>query len=171
MTCLIKNNWKIVNHYVLITRGGPDGDLIERDPDFGILLVVILPELLKLEIPWPDDLSVMRSKLFETRGAVFAVILDAAHVLVGLAVISMTGDVTADIARRKTAIEIARRVLVDLLISIATTIAVFVMMTSTTFLSALVTAASTAITTATTATATWGIRWGWIVTMLATSML
>jgi hypothetical protein len=49
---------------------------------------------------------------------VFGVILDAAHVLVGLAVISMTSDVTADITRRKTVIEIVRRVLVDLLISI-----------------------------------------------------
>jgi hypothetical protein len=29
---------------------------------------VIFPELLKLKIPWPDDLSEMRSKLFETRG-------------------------------------------------------------------------------------------------------
>jgi hypothetical protein len=51
MTCLIKNNWKIVSHYVLITCGGPDGDLIERDPAFGVLLVVIFPELLELEIP------------------------------------------------------------------------------------------------------------------------
>jgi hypothetical protein len=36
---------------VLITHGGPDGDLIERDPSFGVLLAVIFPELLKLEIP------------------------------------------------------------------------------------------------------------------------
>jgi hypothetical protein len=51
---------------VLITCGGPDGDLIERDPTFRVLLAVIFLELLKLEIPWPDDLSEMRSKLFET---------------------------------------------------------------------------------------------------------
>jgi hypothetical protein len=51
MTCLIKNNWKIVSHYVLITCSGPDGDLVERDPAFGVLLAVIFPELLKLEIP------------------------------------------------------------------------------------------------------------------------
>jgi hypothetical protein len=69
MTCLIKNNWKIVSHYVLITCGGPNGDLIERDPAFRVLLVVIFPELLELEISWPDDLSEMRSKLFEARGA------------------------------------------------------------------------------------------------------
>jgi hypothetical protein len=67
MTCLIKNNWKIVSHYVLITCGGPDGDLVERGPAFRVLLAVIFPEFLKLEIPWPDDLSEM-SKLFETRG-------------------------------------------------------------------------------------------------------
>jgi hypothetical protein len=66
MTCLIKNNWKIVSHYVLITRGGPDGDLVEHDLAFGVLLAVIFPELLKLKIPWPDDLLKMRSKLFET---------------------------------------------------------------------------------------------------------
>jgi hypothetical protein len=56
MTCLIKNNWKIVSHYMLITCGGPDGDLVERDPAFGVLLAVIFPKLLELEIPWPDDL-------------------------------------------------------------------------------------------------------------------
>jgi hypothetical protein len=66
MTCLIENNWKIVSHYMLITYGGPDGDLIERDQAFGVLRTVIFPELLKLEIPWPDDLSEMRGKLFET---------------------------------------------------------------------------------------------------------
>jgi hypothetical protein len=65
MTCLIKNNWKIVSHYVFITCSGLDGDLVERDPTFGVLLAVIFPELHELEIPWPDDLSEMRSKLFE----------------------------------------------------------------------------------------------------------
>jgi hypothetical protein len=39
---------------------------------------------------------------------VFGVILDAAHVLVGLAVISMTSDATADVAR-KMVTEIVRR--------------------------------------------------------------
>jgi hypothetical protein len=61
MTYLVENNKKIVSHYMLITCGRPDGDLIERDPAFGILLAVIFPELLKLEIPWPDDFSEMRS--------------------------------------------------------------------------------------------------------------
>jgi hypothetical protein len=82
----------------------------------------------------------------------FGVILDATHVLMGLAVISMTCDVTADVARRKTVTEIARRVMVDLQISIATTIAVVVTMTSTTFLSALI--------ATTTATTTWGLGGG-----------
>jgi hypothetical protein len=100
----------------------------------------------------------------------FGVILDAAHVLMGLAVISTTSDVTTDVARRKTVTKI-RRVLVDLLISIAVTIAVVVTMTSTTFLSALITTAATAITTAVPATTTWGIGWGRIVAMLATWML
>jgi hypothetical protein len=36
---------------VLITYGGPDDDLIERDLAFGVLLAVIFPELLELEIP------------------------------------------------------------------------------------------------------------------------
>jgi hypothetical protein len=53
---------------MLITCGGPDDDLIERDPAFGVLLAVIFPKHLKLKIPWPDDLSEMRSKLFKTRG-------------------------------------------------------------------------------------------------------
>jgi hypothetical protein len=151
---------------VLITYSGPNGDLIERDPAFRVLLAVIFPELLELEIPWLDDLSEMRSKLFETWGAVFCVILDAAHILVGLAVISMTSDVTADVARRKMVTKIARRVLVDLLILIVVMIAVVVMMTSTTLLSTLIIAAAAA-----TATTTWGIGWGQIVTMLVTWML
>jgi phage-related holin len=114
----------------------------------------------------------MRSKLFETRGGVFGVILDATHILVGLAVISTTSDMTADVARRKTMTEIARRVLVDLLISIAMMIAVVVTTTSTTFLSALIADASTATAAAvTTTTTTWGIRWGRIVVMLVTWML
>jgi hypothetical protein len=141
---------------VLITYSGPDGDLVERDPAIRVLLAVIFPKLLKLEIPWPDDLLEMRSKLFEARGGMFSVILDAAHVLVGLVVISTTSDATADAVRRKMVTEIARRVLVDLLISIAVT------MTSTTFLSALIAAATAATVAATaaattTTTTTWGI--------------
>jgi hypothetical protein len=50
---------------VLITCSGLDGDLVERDPTFGVLLAVIFSELLKLEIPWPDNLLEIRSKLFE----------------------------------------------------------------------------------------------------------
>jgi phage-related holin len=99
---------------------------------------------------------------------VFGVILDAAQVLMGLAVISMTSDVTADVARRKTMTEIMRRVLVDLLISIAATVAVVITTNSTTFLSALVIAAATTIVVAATTTTMWGIGWGQIVTMLAT---
>jgi hypothetical protein len=86
----------------------------------------------------------------------------------GLAVISMTSDVTADVARRKTMTEIMRRVLVDLLISIAATVAVVITTNSTTFLSALVIAAATTIVVAATTTTMWGIGWGQIVTMLAT---
>jgi hypothetical protein len=168
MTCPIKNNWKIVSHYVIITCDGPNGDLIERDLAFGVLLAVIFLEPLKLEIPWPDDLSEMRSKLFETQGAVFGVILDAAHVLVALAVISMTSDVTAGVVRRKTVMEIVRRVLIDLLISIAV---VVVMTTSTTFLSALITTATVVISVAAIATTAWGIGCSLIVVMLATWML
>jgi uncharacterized membrane protein YeiB len=87
---------------------------------------------------------------------VFGVVLDAVHVLMGLAVISTTSDVTVGIARRKTVMEITRRVLIDLPISIAM-IAVVVTMTLTTFLSVLVTATSAAISTAAVATTAWGI--------------
>jgi hypothetical protein len=133
---------------MLITYSGLNGDLIERDLAFKVLLAIIFPKLLKLEIPWPDNLSEM-SKLFEAQGAVFGVILDAAYVLAGLAVISTTSDVTMDVTRRKTVTEIARKILVDLLVLIAVTITVVVTTTSTTFLSA---------TAAATATTTWGIR-------------
>jgi hypothetical protein len=72
-----------------------------------------------------------------------------------------------DVTRRKTVTEIARRLLVDLLISIAVMTAVVVMTTSTTILSALVIAA-TAATAAT--TTMWEIGWRQIVMMLATWM-
>jgi phage-related holin len=142
---------------MLITYGGTDGDLVERDPAFGVLLAIIFPKLLKLEIPWPNNLSEMRSKLFETWGTVFSVILDVAHVLVGLAVIRMTSDATADVTRRKTMMEIMRRILVDLLILIAAMIVVVLMNTSTTFLTTLIATAADATATATT---TWGLGGG-----------
>jgi hypothetical protein len=170
MTYLIKNNWKIVSHYVLITYSGPDGDLVEHDLAFRVLLAVIFPKLLKFEIPLPDNLSEMRSKLFEARGAMFGVILDAAHVLVGLAVISMTSDATADTTRRKMVTKIVRRVLVDLLILIVMMIAVVVTTTLTTFLSTLVVVVVAATVAATTVTTTLGIGWGQIIAMLATWM-
>jgi phage-related holin len=72
-----------------------------------------------------------------------------------------------DIARRKTVMKIARRVLVDLLISIAAMIAVVVTTTSTTILSALIVAATT---TAAATTTTWRIGWRRIIMMLATWM-
>jgi hypothetical protein len=50
MTCLIKDNWKIISHYMFLTCGGLDGDLIERDPAFRVLLAVQLPELFELEV-------------------------------------------------------------------------------------------------------------------------
>jgi hypothetical protein len=168
MTCLIKDNWKIISHYMFITCGGPDDDLIERDLAFRVLLAVVLPKLFELEVSRSYDLLEIRSELFEARGAVFGVVLHAAHVLVGLTVISTTSDMAADVMRRKTVTEIARMVLVDLLISIATMIAVVVTMTSTTILSALVAAATAAATA--TATTMWGIGWRRIITMLVTWM-
>jgi hypothetical protein len=54
---------------MFITCGGPDGDLIERDPTFRVLLAVILPELFELEVSQPYDLSEMRSEQFEAWGA------------------------------------------------------------------------------------------------------
>jgi hypothetical protein len=65
---LIKDNWKIISHYMFIACGGPDSDLVERDPAFGVLLAVILPELFELEVSRPYDLSEMRSELFEAWG-------------------------------------------------------------------------------------------------------
>jgi hypothetical protein len=79
--------------------------------------------------------------------------------------------VTADVARGKTATEIVRRVLVDLLISISTMIVVVVTTTSTTFLSTLVTTATTIVAAVTTATSMWGIGWGRIIAALMTWML
>jgi hypothetical protein len=143
---------------MFITCGGPNGDLVERDPAFRVLLAVVLPKLFELEVLRQYDLSEMRSELFETRGAVFGVVLDAAHVLVGLTVISTTSYMAADVTRRKAVTEIMRRVLVDLLISIVTMIAVVVTTTTTTFLSALIAATTTATAAAAaTATTTWGI--------------
>jgi hypothetical protein len=128
---------------VFIACGAPNGDLVEHDLAFRVLLVVVLPELFELEVPRPYNLSEMRSELFEARGAVFGIVLDMSHVLVGLMVISTTSDMAANVTRRKTLTKITRRVLVDLLISIATSIAVIVMMTSTTILSVVVAAAAT----------------------------
>jgi hypothetical protein len=153
---------------MFITCGGPDGDLVERDLAFRVLLAVVLPELFELEVSWPYNLLEMRSELFEAWGAMFGVVLDAVHVLTGLTVISTTSDMAADVTRRKTVTKITRRVLVDLLISIVASIAIVVTMTSTTILSTLV-AATIAATTAT-ATTTWRIGWRRIITMLATSM-
>jgi hypothetical protein len=50
---------------MFITYGRPNGDLVERDPAFRVLLAVVLPELFELKISWPYDLSEMRSELFE----------------------------------------------------------------------------------------------------------
>jgi hypothetical protein len=68
VTCLIKDNWKIISHYMFITCSRPDGDLVERDLAFRVLLTVVLPELFELKVSWPYDLSEMRSELFEARG-------------------------------------------------------------------------------------------------------
>jgi hypothetical protein len=150
---------------MFITCGGPDGDLIERNLAFRVLLAIVLPEFFELKVSRPYDLLEMRSELFEARGVVFSIVLDMAHVLVGLTVISMTSDMAVDVTRRKTLMKITRRVLVDLLISIAMSIAVIVTMTSTTILSALI-AATTTVAAAT----MWRIGWRRIITMLATWM-
>jgi hypothetical protein len=50
---------------MFLTCGGPDGDLIERDPAFRVLLAVELPKLFELEVSRPYDLPKMRSELFE----------------------------------------------------------------------------------------------------------
>jgi hypothetical protein len=68
MTCLIKDNWKIISHYMFITYDGPNGDLIEHDLAFRVLLAIILPELFELEVSRPYDLLEMRSELFEAWG-------------------------------------------------------------------------------------------------------
>jgi hypothetical protein len=67
---------------MFITRGRLDGDLIERDLAFRVLLAVVLPELFELKVLRPYDLSEIRSELFEARGAVFGIVLDATHILV-----------------------------------------------------------------------------------------
>jgi hypothetical protein len=35
---------------MFIACGGPDGDLVERDPAFGVLLAIVLPELFELKV-------------------------------------------------------------------------------------------------------------------------
>ena len=46
MTGLIKDDGEIIRHYVLISRGRPNGNLIEGDPVLGVPLAVVLLELL-----------------------------------------------------------------------------------------------------------------------------
>jgi hypothetical protein len=53
---------------MFITCGRPDGDLVERDLAFRVLLAVVLPKLFELEVSQPYDLSEMRSELFEAWG-------------------------------------------------------------------------------------------------------
>jgi phage-related holin len=145
---------------MFIAYDGPNGDLIERDLAFRVLLAIILLKLFELEVSSPYDLSEMRSELFEARGAVFGIVLDTAHVLVGLTVVGTTSDMAANVTRRKMLTKITRRVLVNLLISIVVSIAFIVTTTSTTILSAVVAAATTM----------WRIGWKQIVMMLATWM-
>jgi hypothetical protein len=68
VTCLIKDNWKIISHYMFVTCGGPDGDLVECDPAFRVLLAVVLSEFFELKVSWPYDLSEMKSELSEAWG-------------------------------------------------------------------------------------------------------
>jgi hypothetical protein len=86
---------------MFVACGGLDGDLVERDLAFGVLAVV-LPKFFELEVSQPYDLLEMRSGLFEAWEVVFDIILDTAHVLVGLMVISTTSDMAANVTRRKT---------------------------------------------------------------------
>jgi hypothetical protein len=53
---------------MFITCSGSDGDLVERDPAFRVLLAVVLLELFELKVPQPYDLSEMRSEFFEAQG-------------------------------------------------------------------------------------------------------
>jgi hypothetical protein len=64
MTGLIKNNWKIISHYVFIARSWSDGDLIKCDLVLEVLLAIVLPELFELEVLRPYNLLEMRSELF-----------------------------------------------------------------------------------------------------------
>jgi hypothetical protein len=50
---------------MFITCSRPDGDLVERDLAFRVLLAVVLLELFELKVSLPNDLSEMRSELFE----------------------------------------------------------------------------------------------------------
>jgi hypothetical protein len=57
VTSLVKDDWEIVCHDVLVSCYRSDCDLIKSDPVFGILLAIILFKLLELEVAGSYDLA------------------------------------------------------------------------------------------------------------------
>ena len=56
MASLVKHDWEIVCHDVLVSCCRSDCDLIKSDLVFGVLLAIVLFKLLELEITGPYDL-------------------------------------------------------------------------------------------------------------------
>ena len=69
MTSLVEDDREIVGHHMLIARGRLDRYLLQSDPILRVLLAIIFVELLELEIERPYDLSKIRGKLLQPRGA------------------------------------------------------------------------------------------------------
>jgi hypothetical protein len=156
---------------VFIARSGSDSDLIKCDPVVGVLLPIVLPELFKLEVLWPYDLSKVRSKLFQAGRTMLGVVFNATDVLISLTIISAAEDAATGVMRRELLVEVMVEVLIHFLISITMAIAVVILTTMTTSVSSITVAiviatavaASSAITAAATASR---VDWGW--TMLVT---
>ena len=54
---MVKDDWEIVCHDVLVSCCSLDCDLIKSDPVFWILLAIVLFKLLKLEVAGPYNLA------------------------------------------------------------------------------------------------------------------
>ena len=63
MTSLVKDDWEVICHDVLVSCCRSDCDLIESDPVFRVLLAVVF-KLLELKVAGPDDLAKVRGELF-----------------------------------------------------------------------------------------------------------
>jgi len=64
MASLVKDDWEVICHDVLVSCCRSDCDLVESDPVFRVLLAVVFFKLLELKVAGPDDLVKVRGELF-----------------------------------------------------------------------------------------------------------